>query len=260
MKKPSHITAKASHYNKEADTYDTFNEENSKVINQVIDLCLKKNKVKSVLDLSTGTGSQALYLSRLGYDIVGVDINSKMLSIAKSKLKRSDKNIKFIKGDMRTKKVGKFDAVITIFNAIGHLTRSDFSLSLKNIYANLKPGGIYIFDIFNLNYLLKDNNITRLTIDNQKKMGNKKFREIQYSTIDEAGILASYDIYHEQVAGKSPKITKAYQTLQVYTKEQLVEMLQSNGFIVLKQCDVDGSRFYQSKTERLLMVAKKSRG
>ncbi|MCH9743327.1 MAG: class I SAM-dependent methyltransferase [Gammaproteobacteria bacterium] len=259
MKKPSHITAKASHYNKEADTYDTFNEENSKVINQVIDLCLKKNKVKSVLDLSTGTGSQALYLSRLGYDIVGVDINSKMLSIAKSKLKRSDKNIKFIKGDMRTKKVGKFDAVITIFNAIGHLTRSDFSLSLKNIYANLKPGGIYIFDIFNLNYLLKDNNITRLTIDNQKKMGNKKFREIQYSTIDEAGILASYDIYHEQVAGKPPKITKSYQTLQVYTKEQLVEMLQSNGFIVLKQCGVDGSRFYQFKTERLLMVAKKSR-
>ena len=259
MKKTSHITAKPSHYNKEADTYDAFNEKNSKVINQIIASYFKKYKVKSVLDLSTGTGSQAFYLSKLGYEIVGVDINSKMLVIAKNKLKKSDKNIKFLKGDMRTKKVGKFDAAITIFNAIGHLTRSDFDSALKNIHANLKLGGIYVFDIFNLDYLLSDNNITQLTIDNQKEIGNKKLREIQYSTINEEGVLASYDIYHEQEPNKPPKISKAYQTLQVYSKEQLVDMLQSNGFSILMQSDIDGSRFYKYKTERLLVVAKKNR-
>ncbi len=79
---------------------------------------------------------------------------------------------------MRTMQAGKFDAVITIFNAIGHLTRSDFEKAMKNIYGNLNEKGIYVFDIFNLSYFLKDDNITKLTIDWQKKLGNRRLREI----------------------------------------------------------------------------------
>lgn len=258
MKEITHTTAKPSHYNKEADSYDTFNENNSQIINETIASLLKKYKVKSVLDFSAGTGSQVYYLNKLGYDVLGVDINSKMLAVAKSKIKKSHRNIKFIKGDMRNKKVGKYDAVITIFNSIGHLAKADFKLAIKNIKDNLNPGGLYIFDIFNLDFLLKDDNITKLTIDWQKKVKNKIIREIQYSTINEAGMLASYDIYHEQEKNKSPEISHAYQTLQTYNKQQLKDMLSESGFNVLQQCDIDGARAYRYKTERLLTVAKKS--
>ena len=252
-----HFSAEPSHYNKEAEHYDKFNDENSTIINKTIDGILAKGKVNSVLDLTCGTGSQVFWLSNLGYQVEGSDINLKMLKLAKAKAKKKKLNIKFSKGDMRTKKVGQFDAVLTIFNAIGHLTKQDFKKSLGNISDNLNDGGIYIFDIFNLNYLLHKDNITKLTIDLQKKSGDITAREIQYSTIDSNGILASYDVYYRQKGNSKPKMSKAYQTLQVYSASQLKDILKANGFKVMRQCNIDGTRFSNTQSERILIVAKK---
>ncbi len=49
-----------------------------------------------------------------------------MLKIAKEKAKQEKLDLQFIKGDMRIHHVGEFDAVITIFNSVGHLTKTDF--------------------------------------------------------------------------------------------------------------------------------------
>jgi 2-polyprenyl-3-methyl-5-hydroxy-6-metoxy-1,4-benzoquinol methylase len=257
MKIVSHSSAKASHYNKQAQHYDSFNEESSKVINHTIENILKKYNVKTILDLTCGTGSQVFWLAKRGYEVVGSDINSNMLKIAKSKAKKEKLDIKFLKGDMRTAQYGKFDAVITIFNAVGHLTKLDFEKAIQNIHSNLNDGGLYIFDIFNLSYLLTNNNITTLTIDWQKIVDNIKIRDIQYSTIDEDGILASYTISYLQKDSQKPKISRNIQTLQIYTAKQLREMLQRNGFTMLHQSGIDGLRFDESKTERILTIAKK---
>lgn len=255
----AHKSAKPSHYDKEAKHYDAFNENVSKIINKTIEEILKKHKVTTVLDLACGTGSQVFWLCKKGLKVTGVDINEKMLNLAKSKSRAEKTKPTFINGDMRKTHVGEFDAVLTIFNAIGHLTKADFNKSLRNIHNNLNANGLYIFDIFNLNYLLKDDNITKLTIDWQKKYGNTTAREIQYSTISNDGILASYDIYHEQKGKGKPKITTAYQTLQVYSAKQLTEMLKKNGFRVLSKSGVDASRFNEYKSERLLIVAQKKK-
>ncbi|MCA9508328.1 MAG: class I SAM-dependent methyltransferase [Myxococcales bacterium] len=257
MKSIKHKSAKASHYDKESESYDAFNENNSIVINKTIESILKKNKIKSVLDLSCGTGLQVFFLAEHGYDVTGCDINAKMLNIAKDKVKNKKSKIKFIEGDMRTSKVGTFDAVITIFNAIGHLTKKDFSKAIKNIGKNLKEGGLYIFDIFNLDYLLEDDNITKLTIDWKKTVGHVTYREIQYSSINSEGVLASFDIYIEQKLNEKPQLSKASQTLQVYSAQELKNMLDESGFKIMHQCGVDGSRFNASKSERILTVARK---
>ena len=87
-------------------------------------------------------------------------------------------------------------------------------------------------------------------------IGNTKIRDIQYSTIDKDGILASYTTSYMQKGSNKPKISRSAQTLQIYTTKQLKEMLHRNGFKVLSQCGVDGSRFIESKTDRIIMVAK----
>jgi ubiquinone/menaquinone biosynthesis C-methylase UbiE len=253
----SHNSAKPSHYNKEAEHYDTFNENNSKEINHLIENILKKYGVQTVLDLTCGTGSQVFWLTKSGYEVTGSDISANMLKIAKRKAKKDKLDVQFIKGDMRTVKVGTFDAVITIFNAVGHLTKRDFEKAMRNIHGNLKDGGLYIFDIINLSYLLKDNRITNLTIDWQKTTGDTKIREIQYSTIDESGVLASYTTSIVQKSSQKPRASKSTQTLQVYTAKQLKEMLLKNGFKVIGQCGIDGSKFSENKTDRLVMIAKK---
>jgi ubiquinone/menaquinone biosynthesis C-methylase UbiE len=253
----AHKSAKPSHYDKEAKHYDVFNENGSKIINKTIEEILRKYKVTTVLDLACGTGSQVFWLSNKGFKVTGVDINEKMLDIAKSKSRAEKTKPTFIKGDMRKTHVGEFDAVLTIFNAIGHLTKEDFNKALRNIHNNLNKNGLYIFDIFNLSYLLKDDNITKLTIDWLKKSGGITAREIQYSTINHDGILASFDIYHEQKGKAKPKITTAHQTLQVYSATQLTQMLKKSGFRVISKSEIDGSKFNEHKSERLLIVAQK---
>lgn len=257
MKRITHKTAKASHYSHQAKDYDAFNEENSKVTNQTIEKLLKKYKVKTVLDMTCGTGSQVFWLLKRGYDVVGSDINANMLKMARKRAETEKRVIKFIKGDMRTSKIGQFDAVVTIFNAIGHLTKRDFAKAMRNIHANLKDGGIYIFDINNLSYLLQGNNITSLTIDWQIAKDQTKSRHIQYSTIDKTGVLASYTTSCVQKNNSKPKISESAQTLQIYSSQELKSMLSNNGFKVIHQCDIAGAKFIEEKSERIVLVAKK---
>lgn len=253
-----HQSAKHSHYSKQAHSYDVFNQDNwVKQLNHTVENLLKKYQVKTILDMTCGTGSQVFWLTKCGYEIVGSDFNSNMLKIAKNKAKREKLRIKFLKGDMRTLKVGKFDVVITMANAIGHLTKNDFAKALRNIHANLKNGGLYLFDINNLAYLRKDNNITQLTIDWYKTFKQNTFRDIQYSTVDKNGVLASYTTSYIQKGTQKPKITREAQTLQIYSAKQLKEILQSNGFKILHHYGIDGSKFLNTKTEAILTIAQK---
>ena len=259
MKTIKHTTAKASYYNTRAECYDEFNENNSKAINALLEKILKEHHVATVLDLTCGTGSQVFWLVEAGFEVVGSDISRSMLKIAKQKAKLKQLKIKFLESDCRTLHAGQFDAAITIFNAIAHLTREDFKLTIQNINRNLNPGGLYIFDIFNLDYLKAGNNITKLTGDWMAITDGQKFREIQFSTISDDGILASYSTYVYQDGNESPtKISKGYEnTLQVYGSAELQDLLKENGFVVLAQTDINGEAFSKENSERILTVAKK---
>lgn len=252
-----HTSADSSHYDIQAEHYDAFTDEHRKDVNTTIETILKKHWVKTVLDLTCGTGSQVFWLAQRGYEVVGSDFNKSMLDIARAKAKSENLNLQFLEGDMRTTQVGQFDAVLTIFNAVGHLTKSDFEKAMRNIHSNLNEGGLYIFDINNLSYLLKDNNITSLTIDWQKATGDTRMRDIQYSTIDEEGILASHTISYVWKGSDKPKKLAGSQTLQIYRTGQLKEMLEKNGFSVLGCCDLDGSEFVETESESIVIIAKK---
>lgn len=252
-----HTSAQASHYDKESSSYDALNEQNSTTINTFLEQLFTKHAVSTIADFTCGTGSQVFWLTTKGFTVIGSDINANMLAIAQEKAEQKNLDISFILGDMRTTKLGTFDAAITIFNSIGHLTVEDFKTTLKNIHSQLKPSGLYVFDIFNLNYLLEGNNITKLTIDWQTKTENSTVREIQYSTISHDGVLASYDIYYEQKNNETPQIWQAFQTLQVYSAQQLKELLQAYGFAIIQQCNMDGSDFHDTMSERIVTVAQK---
>jgi len=260
MKVIAHQTAKPSDYNKESEGYDAFNETHSALINYTTEQILKRYTVTSVLDLTCGTGSQVFWLTHRGFEVIGVDINSRMLKIAKEKASRDKLSIQFLKGDMRTAHIGQFDAVITIFNSIGHLTKADFEVALCNIHRNLKKDGLYIFDIANLDYYLNGNNIAELTVDWSTTTDDTHFRDIQYGTIDTNGILALYNISFIQkkaVPGVAQRAKTGIKTLQIYSATQLKELLNKNGFTVLEQIGIDGSPFNPEHTDRILTVAQK---
>ena len=156
---------------------------------------VKRDQVKTVLDMTCGTVSQVFYLAEHGYEVVGSDFSPALIQIARDKAVKIGKQITFITGDMREISVGKFDAVITIFNAIGHLTKADFEKALQNIHANLKDYGMYIFDIFNLQ-AITDDIVNDFAMDIESVLNGVKIRNVQHSEIDRKnGLLTSHDHY-----------------------------------------------------------------
>ncbi len=138
--------------------------------------------------------------------MTGVDISPALLDIARDKIEKEKIKVRLIEGDMRTIKLGNFDAVITIFNAIEHLTKADFDKAISNIYANLKNGGLYIFDIINFE-AMTDNAINNLAMDLRKTVNDTKTHNIQYSKINrKTGRLTSYDCFTIQEGSDKTKI------------------------------------------------------
>lgn len=97
-----------------------------------------------LLDVACGTGNHAVHLTQ-DFSIIGIDINSEMLKIAKKKVK----NVKFEKGDMKTLKLAKkFDVIMCMFSTIAYnVTYEELESTLQLFYNHLKMGGLLIFDL-----------------------------------------------------------------------------------------------------------------
>ena len=252
-----HKTASAHHYDTQASHYDTYNEIRSAEMNAVIENQLAKNSCKTILDVTCGTGSQVFWLQEKGYQVIGSDISKAMIDRARSKSTKSNLSDIFHVADMRSVNLGTHDAVLSIFNAIGHLTVSDFTQALGNIRKNLVDRGIYIFDIFNADYFNSESNITQLTIDWHERLADRTVRKIQYSTLSKENVLASYTIYHEEKVDSEPHIQQHVQTLQIYTKDKLKVLLETNGFELINVIDFSGKPYEQYYTQNMLLIARK---
>jgi ubiquinone/menaquinone biosynthesis C-methylase UbiE len=113
-----------------------------------------KNKIRTILDLGCGTGNHAFPLAKRGYEVTGVDRSENMLARARLKLS----NIKspsqplpvFVQGDLRSLELEReFDAVLMMFAVLGYqLTNKDVLAALRTVRRHLKPGGLFICDVW----------------------------------------------------------------------------------------------------------------
>ena len=254
----SHTTASPSHYDLQAEHYDAINEERTQELNQTVFNLLQEHGAKKVLDATCGTGSQVFFLEQHGFEVVGSDYSGAMLAQAKSKAKRQTSSVPFHQADIRTLQLGQFDAVISMFNAIGHLTQNDFFTALASIAQSLNPNGVYIFDIFNLTYLLTDNRITELTIDWLEHEGDTTIRKLQYSTVTPQGVLASHTTSITHRGASAPHHQQESQTLQIYARDPIEDMFQNHGMRLHTIVNPDGSPFDETRSERMVVVAQKA--
>ena len=244
-------------YSKLHKYYDALCSDANDSTNALIERLLREHKVKTVLDLTCGTGSQVFWLAKHGYKVTGADFSPALLDIAKEKARQEEIDVRLIEGDMRTITVGHFDAVITIFNAVGHLTKADFEITMRNIHANLKDGGLYVFDIFNLE-AMTDKVVDDLAMDISRTVNNTNIHHTQYSKINkDNGQLTSYDHFTIQEGSAKPTIYKEQFTLQIYTAKELRYMLTHNGFEVLEQYGIDGTKFLKHESLSIMTVARK---
>ncbi len=200
-------------------------------------------KIK-VLDVACGKGRHSKNLAALGFDVTGIDLS--VNSIAEAK-KYGNENLHFDVWDMRKPyKPGYFDVVFNIFSSFGYFEDDADDQEVVHAFAaNLKPGGLLIFDYLHGEWAVKKLR-AREIIDRgevqfhiQKRLENgfiKKKIEFLAKGEDHR--------YEEQ--------------LKLITRSRLQEMFAEAGFAILHTYgDYELHDFVPGVSPRLILVAKK---
>lgn len=226
--------------------------------NKFIENILKRYNVKKVFDVSCGTGVQAIYLCKKGYDVKASDLSKGMLKIARERSRKEGLNINFRKADMtNVKSTSKEDCVISIFNAIGHLSKKQFEKMVKNTYNNLNKEGIFIFDIFNLDFF-KKNMITHEFIDVAKTVDNTYFVRFNHNKLDvkDGKICVNQKLYIQEGFNKSKIINEKWD-MKLYDYKTLEKILKNNGFKVIEKYGGCNKTKLTANSNSIYIVAKK---
>ena len=108
-------------------------------------------KVESVLDLACGTGRMTEELCRRGYDMIGVDLSSEMLSVARASAEKkgmADRILYLCQDMCEFELYGTVEAVVCCLDAVNHVTdRASLSRCFHWVHNYLVPNGLFLFDV-----------------------------------------------------------------------------------------------------------------
>src|SRR5579863_4636632 len=125
--------------------YDAVMGDRSEAAERLTELIREaKPNARNVLELGCGTGSMLKHLQD-SYQVSGLDISGRMLSIARKKVSRA----KLFRQDMVDFQINeRFDVIFCVFDSINHVRRfSDWKKVFVRVRRHLSEGGCFIFDI-----------------------------------------------------------------------------------------------------------------
>lgn len=142
-----------------ADIYDLLeNEERYAAIRKHWELLLAGKNIRSLLDVSIGSGNLTLPLLDMGIQLYGSDLSEAMLSRCKQKATARGNEIDLRVSDFR-KLTGNFcecfDCVASTGNSLGYVSNNEVLLVLEEMDKLIIPGGYLYFDLRNWDKILK---------------------------------------------------------------------------------------------------------
>jgi SAM-dependent methyltransferase len=136
----------------------------------------------AVLDVGCGTGHYAGVLAEEGYEAVGVDLDAGMVAYAQSHYPGAMFHV------MNMLDIGSlgrvFGGIFCIGNTAAHLNRAQFSGFLDQVQGILAPGGSWVLQVMNWDYVLTQESVTLPLIEAE---GGIVFRRA-YRDISEAQV------------------------------------------------------------------------
>lgn len=205
----------------------------------------------TILDIPCGTGRHAKALSKLGYAVTGVDINSDCLKLAR---KNCPKNVSLKRGDMKKLSWarGKFDAVINMFTSFGYFsTDSENEAVLGQMVNCLKPDGRLVIQTINREFLL--------TIFDPARWGETQTYYHQEATRydPKTKYVESQKIIIEKGSGRGHRY---YHRARLYSAPELKALMRKCGLSKIKVYgDADGNKLDRLKSSHPIYIGTKRR-
>lgn len=204
-----------------------------------------------VLDLCCGWGRHAIPLAQRGFRVAGLDLSASHLELAAREADRAGVHLDLVRSDMRLIPfTQQFDAVINLFTAWGYLeTEQEDQKVLDAISGALKPGGFFLIDLINRDYLMR-NYIARhweSLQDSVLVLYDRSF-DPKTSRNDVRMVLVQPDGTRRETG----------HSLRVYTLTEMIGMLKAAGLTFREVWGAfDGSPFTMDKS-RMIVLAQKA--
>lgn len=114
-----------------------------------------QKNIESIIDLGCGTGSITTKLASDGYEMIGVDVASDMLTCAHQKSNNKQLKVKWVQQDLRNLEgFSNLDAAISYCDVINYITtEEEVSNVFNRVAGTLKDGGLFLFDVHTLDHV-----------------------------------------------------------------------------------------------------------
>ncbi len=180
-----------------------------------------------VCECACGTGSITIALSRLGYQMTGVDLSADMLFEAAQKARKLGAMIPFVKQDMRTLHLHRqMDAVLCTNDGLNYLKDSaELTDFFRAAWVAIRPGGGLFMDLstpYKLENVLGDRFIGDETEDIAYLWQNQLSRQHTYVDLNLAIFVRQKDETYLRI-GES-------QRQYLHSADRLTGLLEAVGF------------------------------
>ncbi len=133
-----------------AEIYDLIeSEKRTEIIRRDWKQFLGDREIRSLLDVSIGTGGMTLPLQELGIEVYGSDLSEAMLARCRMKAAAKNKKVELRRSDFRDLSCWgdrQFDCVVSTGNALAYVSNEDVLTALERMDAHVRPGGYLCFD------------------------------------------------------------------------------------------------------------------
>lgn len=216
---------------------------------------ISKRKIKNniVLDLACGTCNLTLKLAQLGYDMIGVDSSSGMLSVAREKMINYNENILLLCQEMNSIDLfGTVGAAACTLDSLNHISSiSEISEIFSRVNLFLENEGIFIFDIntvFKHERILSDNifvyDMESVYCVWQNEYDNSSMKtliNLDFFEKNQNCYIRSSDSFYEYA----------------YSDEEISNSLSKNGFSVIDKRSGYTDQPATDKSERIVYITRK---
>ena len=228
----------------------TLNERTKEEVNGVIKLVSLK-KGNKILDCPCGYGRNSIQLAKMGFEVVGSDLNSYELDIAKKEADKMKVKVKFVKENMiNLKYKEEIDCVVNLDYSFGFFENDSENFKvLVNFFNSLKKGGKFLMHT--------DVNVPRVLAG--------KFREFEKRNLSGGGFLRQVEFYNSKtkrnygvwIIEKYGKVEMKEYSVRVYTKEEFAFMCKKAGFSEVKVYSDWNGKEYTTDSQNMIVVATK---
>lgn len=205
---------------------------------------LKLKKNDNILDIGCGNGRHLFELYKKGFrKLFGIDLSKNFIK----KAKETNNEIDFInKNFIIWKCKKKFNKAYSFFSSFGYYTDDNNEKYIKKVSQILIKNGIFLLDLFNYSYFIK----------NFKKKIKTKKGELLITNINEFNKRTSINRSIVIIKNIKTKKTKKYEfRIRYYSVSEIKELLEKSNFKIINILGNYKGNKLSAKSRRMIFIA-----